>query len=485
MTKLTLRDRLEHARYDAVVIGSGPNGLAAAITVAQTGRRVALLEAKAELGGGLRSAELTLPGFTHDICSAIHPLGLASPFFRTLPLERYGLRWLQPDLPLAHPLGGGTAAVQARSLDATAAGLGRDEALYRWLFEPLARGWDALEGDVLGPLVRVPGAPLEFIRFMLRGGPPAALVARSLFRDEPARALFAGLAAHSVLPLTQLTTSAVALLLGVLAHRVGWPFPEGGSQRFADALAAHLRALGGEILTQTPVTRLSELPEAGAVLCDVTPRQFLALADTPLPERYRKILTRYRYGPGAFKLDYALDGPVPWAAEAVTKAGTVHLGGTLTEIAEAELEVARGGHPAKPYVLVAQQSLFDLSRAPNGLHTLWAYCHVPNGSNVDMTDAVEGQLERFAPGFKKRVLARSVRSPGDLERYNANNVGGDFSGGVQDIRQLLARPVLSPNPYRTPLRGVYLCSSATPPGGGVHGMGGFHAATRALAAELL
>lgn len=480
-----LRERLAHDRYDALVVGSGPNGLAAAITLARAGRRVALLEAQDTVGGGLRSAALTLPGFTHDTGSAIHPLGAGSSFFRSLPLADHGLRWVQPGVPLAHPLAGGRAAVLDRSLVVTAEALGRDAAAYRWLFEPLVAHWDALEHDVLGPLLRWPGQPLPLARFGLRGGPPASFVARALFRDEPARALFAGLAAHAVLPFHQLTTSAVALLLGTLGHVVGWPFPAGGSQRLADALAGYFRALGGEILTRAPVERLSDLPPATAVLCDVTPRQLLALAGDALPPRYRKALGRYRYGPGVFKLDYALSEPVPWLAEACTRAGTVHLGGSFAELAEAEREVARGRHPEKPYVLVAQQSLFDPTRAPPGQHTLWAYCHVPNGSRTDMTGAIEGQLERFAPGFKKLVLARSKRGPAELQRDNPNLIGGDISGGMQNLAQLLARPVLSPNPYKTPLRGLYLCSSSTPPGGGVHGLCGVHAATRALAAELV
>ena len=484
MTKRALRERVARERYDAVVVGAGPNGLAAAITLARAGASVLLLEASPHVGGGLRSGELTLPGFSHDLYSAVHPLGRASPFFRTLPLEEYGLRWLEPDLPLAHPRGGEQAAFLARSLDATAASLGRDEAAYRWLMAPLVRHWDALADDILAPLLRFPGELLPLARFGLRGAPPATLVARTLFREEPARALLAGLAVHAVLPLEQPATTAFGLVLGLLAHVVGWPSPAGGAQRLADALRCHFEALGGEILTDAPVEHLGDLPEAGAVLCDVSPRQLLTLAGDALPSRYRRALSRYRYGAGVFKLDYALDGPVPWLAEACRRAGTVHLGGTLEEIARGERAIAAGSHPEQPFVIVAQPSLIDPARAPAGKHTLWAYCHVPNGSSVDMTDAIEGQLERAAPGFKKLVLARRARGPGALEGENPNLIGGDIGGGVQDVLQLLSRPVLSANPYKTPLRGLYLCSSSTPPGGGVHGMCGFHAATRALAAEL-
>lgn len=468
--------------YDAVVVGSGPNGLAAAITLARAGLSVVVLEAKGQVGGGLRSAELTLPGFTHDICSAIHPFGRGSPFFRSLPLEQHGLTWVEPPLPLAHPLEGGEAAVLRRSLDATSEGLGRDAAAYRWLMAPSVRHWERLEEDILGPLLRLPGHPLELARFGLRAGPPAAWVARGLFREEPARALFGGIAAHTILPFHQLTTSAIAVVLGTLGHTVGWPFPQGGAQRLADALTAYLQSLGGEVVVNAPVTRFDALPKAKAVLFDLTPRQLLEIMGERLPDAYRRRLSRYRYGAGAFKVDYALDGPVPWLAEACAQAGTVHLGGTFQEIASAEREVALGRHPARPYVLVAQQSLFDPTRAPGGHHTLWAYCHVPHGSTVDMTRAIDAQLERFAPGFAGRVIAKSVRTPADLERYNPNYIGGDINGGVADLLQLVARPTLQPNPYKTPFKGVYLCSASTPPGGGVHGMSGFHAAQRALAA---
>ncbi|ADI14229.1 phytoene desaturase family protein [Truepera radiovictrix] len=467
--------------YDAVVVGSGPNGLAAAITLARAGLSVVLLEAKDAPGGGLRSAELTLPGFTHDLCSAIHPFGRASPFFRSLPLEAYGLSWVEPPLPLAHPLGGGDAVVLERSLEATSDALGRDGAAYRWLMAPPARHWEALADDILGPLLRVPRHPVALARFGVRAGPSASWTARALFREERARALFAGLAAHTILPLERLTTSAIAVVLGALGHAVGWPFPRGGAQSLADALVRFFTALGGEVVVNAPVHRVDALPRAKAVFFDLTPRQLVAILGERLPARYRRRLLRYRYGAGAFKVDYALSGPVPWLAEACSRAGTVHLGGTLAEIAHAEREVARARHPARPYVLVAQQSLFDPTRAPAGQHTLWAYCHVPHGSAQDMTRAIEAQLERFAPGFGARVIAKSVRTPAELERYNPNYLGGDISGGVNDLLQLLARPVLHPNPYRTPATGVYLCSASTPPGGGVHGMAGFNAARRALA----
>jgi phytoene dehydrogenase-like protein len=467
--------------YDAVVVGSGPNGLAAAITLARAGLSVALLEAKDTPGGGLRSAELTLPGFTHDLCSAIHPFGRSSPFFRSLPLEQHGLSWVEPPLPLAHPLDGGEAVVLERSLEATSEALGRDGAAYRWLMAPPVRRWEALAGDILGPLLRVPHHPVALARFGVRAAPPAAWLARALFREERARALFAGLAAHTIVPLEQLTTAAIAVVLGALGHVVGWPFPRGGAQSLADALVRLFTSLGGELVLNAPVHRFDALPRAKAVLFDLTPRQLVAILGDRLPVRYRRRLLRYRYGAAAFKVDYALDGPVPWLAEACSRAGTVHLGGTLAEIAHAEREVARARPPARPYVLVAQQSLFDPTRAPAGQHTLWAYCHVPHGFQGDMTGAIEAQLERFAPGFKARVVARSVCTPADLERYNPNYLGGDISGGVNDLVQLLARPVLHPNPYRTPAKGVYLCSASTPPGGGVHGMAGLNAARRALA----
>jgi phytoene dehydrogenase-like protein len=474
-----LRDRLARARYDAIVVGSGPNGLCAAIALASAGCTVAVVEGAPTVGGGMRSAELTRPGFLHDICSAIHPMGLGSPFLRTLPLASRGLEWIHPPAPLAHPLDDGTAVVLERSVAATAEGLGEDGPAYRRVMQPLAEGWDALAPDLLAPL-HLPRHPLLMARFGLRGLWPARTLARFLFRGQRARALFAGLAAHSILPLERPPSAAFGLVLGALAHAVGWPLPRGGSQRIAEALAAHLRGLGGEIVTGAWVRSVDELPPASAVLLDTTPRQLLALAGARLSPRDRSRLGAYRYGPGVFKLDLALSGPVPWRAEACARAATVHLGGTLEEIAASERAAWLGQHAERPYVLVAQQSLFDPSRAPAGAHTLWAYCHVPHGSTVDMSERILAQVERFAPGFRERVLARHAFGPADLEAYNPNDVGGDINGGAQDLGQLFSRPVLRLSPYTTSDPRLFLCSASTPPGGGVHGMCGYHAAQTAL-----
>jgi phytoene dehydrogenase-like protein len=469
------------AGYDAVVVGSGPNGLAAAITLAQAGKSVLVLEAKDTIGGGCRSAELTLPGFLHDVCSAIHPLGLGSPFFRTLPLREHGLEWIQPAAPVAHPLDDGTAVVIERSVDETARALGPDADPYRRLMGPLLADWDALAQDLLAPL-HLPRHPLAMTRFGLMAIRSARGLAQARFRGERARAAFAGLAGHSILPLERTATAAFALVLGILAHAVGWPMPRGGSQRIASALASYLRSLGGEIVTGSAVQSLDTVPAARAVLLDVTPRQLLTIAGDRLRGRYRRRLERYRYGPAAFKLDFALSGPIPWKAAGCAGAGTVHLGGTLAEIAASEAAVARGEHPERPFVLLAQPSLFDGSRAPGGQHTAWAYCHVPNGSTVDMRPRIEAQIERFAPGFRDSVLARSVLGPARLQEHNPNYIGGDINGGAQDLRQMFARPAPRIVPYSTPARGLYICSSSTPPGGGVHGMCGYHAARAALRA---
>ena len=465
--------------YDAVIVGAGPNGLAAAITLARAGTSVLVLEAKDTVGGGARSAELTLPGFVHDICSAVHPLAVGSPFFRALPLVDHGLEWIYPPAALAHPLDDGTAVIVEPSIAATAATLGPDADAYRRLMTPLARDWDKLAREFLGPL-RVPHHPVAMARFGVLALWPVATLAKVMFRGERTRAVFAGLACHSMLSLDQLTTAAFGLMLGVTAHAVGWPIPRGGSQSIADAMASYLRLLGGEIVTGHPVECIEELPPHRAALFDVTPRQLECIAGKRLPEGYRRKLRGYRYGPGVFKMDFALDGPIPWQAKECARASTVHLGGTLDEIAAAERAVWKGEHPERPFVLLAQQSLFDSTRAPAGKHTVWAYCHVPNGSMFDMSTRIEAQIERFAPGFRDRILARSVRTTVEVENYNPNYIGGDINGGVQDIRQLFTRPVARINPYSTPAKGVYICSSSTPPGGGVHGMCGYHAAHAAL-----
>jgi phytoene dehydrogenase-like protein len=475
-----LRDHTAGRTYDAVVVGAGPNGLAAALTLARAGQSVLVLEAAATVGGGARTAELTLPGFRHDVCSAIHPLGIGSPFFRTVPLSEHGVEWIQPPFAAAHPLDDGSAGVLAQSLDETARTLGTDGKAWRWLFGPLAERWDTLASDLLAPILHVPRHPVALARFGLRALWPAATLARTLFRTERARALFAGLAAHAIMPLEHPLTAAFGLVLGMSGHAVGWPLPRRGAQTIADALAALVRAHGGEIVTNAPVTSLGERPAARAVLLDVTPRQMLAIAGDRLQGRYRRRLERYRYGPGVFKVDAALDGPIPWSAGECAQAGTVHVGGTLDEIAAAEAAVWRGEHPERPFVLVAQQSLFDATRAPAGKHTLWAYCHVPNGSTIDMTGRILAQIERFAPGLCDRILAVATHGPAALESYDANYVGGDIAGGAQGMDQMFGRPAWRLDPYATPSRGLYLCSASTPPGGGVHGMCGYLAAQAAL-----
>jgi phytoene dehydrogenase-like protein len=471
--------RASRPQYDAVVIGSGPNGLAAAITIARQQRSVLVVEAEPIAGGGARSAELTLPGFVHDICSAIHPLGVASPFFRSVNLAEFGLQWLDPPAPLAHPLDDGSAAVLERSLEDTGRTLGPDAVAYRRLMEPLVANAEALFSETLGPL-RLPRHPLLMMGFGLRAVWPARRLADALFRWPHAKALFAGMAAHSILPLDDILTSAVGLMLGVAGHAIGWPLPRGGSQRITDALVLQLQALGGEVITGWRVQSLDELPKARAYLFDTAPRYLARICRDQLPPGFRGSLERYRHGPAAFKIDWALDGPIPWRADACKRAATVHLGGTLDEIAAGEAAVWRGEHPERPYVLVAQQSLFDDTRAPAGKHTGWAYCHVPAGSNLDQTVAIEQQMERFAPGFRDCILARTVRTPADFERHNANYVGGDIAGGVMDVWQLFTRPTVRLVPYTTPNKQLFICSASTPPGGGVHGMCGYFAARAAL-----
>jgi phytoene dehydrogenase-like protein len=462
------------------VVGPGPNGLAAAITLAREGRSVLVREAQESIGGGVRSAELTLPRFVHDVCSSIYPFVPGSPFFREIKLEEQGLELVQPAGAVAHPFDDGSAVVLERSVEATAAQLGDDERAYRKMVEPIADAWDLLEEAVLAPLVTAPRHPVALGRFALSALRSADGLARRAFRTERARALFGGCAAHSIVPLTWKGTAAFGLVLAVSGHRFGWPFPRGGAQKITDALAAHLHSLGGEIEAGAPVRSLAELPPSRNVFCDVTPRAFLRLAGDRVPADYRRRLTRFRHGPGAFKVDYALDGPVPWKAAECARAGTVHLGGTLAELVASEQAPWRGEHAERPFVLLAQHTLFDPTRAPEGKHTVWAYSHVPHGSARDIAERIERQIERFAPGFRDLVVGRSVLPPVELERRNENLVGGDINGGAANLRQLLFRPMIKLVPYKTPLRGVYLCSSSTPPGGGVHGMCGYLAARFAL-----
>jgi len=464
--------------YDAVVVGAGPNGLAAAITLTRRFRHVLLVEAADTVGGGARSAALTLPGFVHDVCSAVHPLALSSPFFRQLGLERLGLEWVHPEIPLAHAFEGGGALCLHRSLEETAEGLGPDGRAYRKLIGPFAQSHERLLADVLKPLP-LPAHPLLAARFGLKGLRTARGLAEAAFRQERTRALFAGLAAHAIIPLERAATAAFGILLAVLAHGVGWPVVRGGSQRLADALAECFRQAGGEIRTGLEVRSMAGLPRAERYLFDVTPRQLLAIEGLGLSEGYRAKLSRFRYGPGVCKVDWALAGPIPWEAEACRRAGTVHLGGSLEEIAASIRDAHEGRTCRRPYVVLAQQSHFDPTRAPAGCHTAWAYCHVPHGSPADMTETIEERIERCAPGFRALILARSSMPAPAMERHNANYVGGDINGGVQDLRQLYSRPVLSLFPYRTSNPKVYLCSSSTPPGGGVHGLCG-HYAARAL-----
>ena len=470
--------------YDAIVVGAGPNGLAAAIVLAQAGRSVLVREEASTVGGGARTEELTLPGFRHDVCSGFHPLGAGSPLFRRLPLAEHGLEWVHSRVALAHPLSDGSAALVHRSLARTAAGLGPDEDAYRRLVGPLVRDWPLLEEEILGPLLHVPRHPLAAARFGLLAVRSAERLARTRFRTDRARALFAGCSAHSTLPLARAATAAFGLVLLTFAHTVGWPFPRGGAQAISDALASYLRSLGGVIETDAPVESLAELPRARAVLCDVSPPALLRLAGDRLPPRYARALGRYRFGPGSFKLDLALDEPIPWIAPEAAEAGCVHVGGTLDEITASERAPSEGGAPERPFVLVGQHSRFDPTRAPEGKHTVWAYSHVPNGWRGDASDAMEAQIERFAPGFRRRILARNAAGPPELERRNPNLVGGDVNAGLQDLRGIVARPALRPVPYTTPVPGLFLCSASTPPGGGVHGLCGLGAARAALAGPL-
>ena len=461
-----------------MVVGSGPNGLAAAITIAQAGRSVLVLEAEAEIGGGTRSEPLTLPGYVHDVCSAIHPLAHASPFFRSLPLAKFGLEWSYPPVELAHPLDDAPPVLLHRSVEKTAGGLGRDAHAYQSLFGPLVRNWDHIITEFLAP-AHLFRHPIAVSRFGLHAVRSASGLARGKFREARTRGYFAGLAAHSVLPLTSRMTASFGLMLGITGHGVGWPIARGGSGMIARAMSECLKSLGGEIRCNRRVESLDEIPKARAVLFDVTPRQLLNIAGKHFPSSYASKLKRYRYGPGVFKIDYALDGPIPWKAPECRLAGTVHLGPSLEEIERSEQDVWDGAVPKVPYVLVAQQSLFD-PRAPDGKHTGWAYCHVPNGEPSDASAFIEAQIERFAPGFASRILERHAMNPAAFEQHNQNYVGGDISGGSNDLSQLPMRPFPTLDPYSTPAEGIYMCSSSTPPGGGVHGMCGYFAAKRAL-----
>jgi len=463
--------------YDAVVIGSGPNGLSAAITLAQNGKSVIVYEAEETIGGGARSAELTLPSFIHDVCSAVYPLALGSPFFRSLPLADYGLEWIHPPAALAHPFDDGTTIHLERSVEATALMLQPDTERYKNLMGPFVASWNGLDVDLLGPIHHARN-PLNLARFGLRAIHPARRLAEKCFHGKRARGLFAGLAAHAMLPLEHWGSAAFGLVLGITGHSVGWPIARGGAQQVTQALASHLRSLGGEIVPSRRIRTLDELTRYRVVLCDLTPRQLLELAGERLSRRFRHALLRYRYGMGAFKMDWALSGAVPWTAKECARAATVHLGGTLEEIALSERSAWNGEQAEKPFVILVQPSLFDSTRAPEGKHTLWGYCHVPNGSTFDMAPRIEKQIERFAPGFRELVIGSSIMPPSHLENHNANLIGGDINGGAPMLRQLFFRPTV--RLYGTSLKGLYICSASTPPGGGVHGMCGYFAARQVL-----
>ncbi|MEM8966226.1 MAG: NAD(P)/FAD-dependent oxidoreductase [Bacteroidota bacterium] len=462
-------------KYDCVVIGSGPNGLAAAIELQRSGLSVLIIEAKDKIGGGARTEELTLPGFAHDIGSAIHPLGFASPFFRQLPLANFGLEWVYSPEAVAHPMDDGTTITLNRSIEITAASLGKDAKAYRQLMKPIVKNWEDIAPDFLGPF-RFPKYPLKMASFGLHALQSATWLANTQFRTPAVKGFFAGLAAHSILPLEKVSAAGIGLVLGALGHVVGWPFPKGGAQSISNALAAYFKSLGGEIETGREVQSVSDLPDSQATVWDITPWQLLEIEGLTLPSAYRNQLKRFQYGPGIFKVDWALSDSIPFKNPKASQAATIHLGGTLEEIAQSERDAWQGKHNQRPYVLLVQQSPFDPIRAPKGKHTAWAYCHVPRYSTQDMTEIIENQVERFAPGFKDTILQKHTMNTRQVNRFNPNYIGGDINGGAQLITQLFTRPTFSLTPYRTATKGVYLCSSSTPPGGGVHGMCGYHAA---------
>ena len=464
--------------YDAVIVGSGPNGLAAGILLQQHGLSVLIVESRSQPGGGLRTEELTLPGYHHDVCSAIHPLAVASPFFNSLPLHQHGLKYIQPQVAAAHPFDDGSAAVVTHDVDETALLLGKDESAYKKLVGGVVKDWDGIVNDILSPLI-FPSRPFDMAAFGLNALTSASYLSKK-FATRHGKGLWAGMAAHSIQPLTNTATSAVALVLLTTAHKRGWPLPERGSVAIADALVSCFKSLGGKIQTGLHVTSLKQLPSSHAVLFDITPKQLLHIASEKFSSLYTRQLQKFRYGAGVFKIDWALAEPTPFVAHKARGAGTVHLGNTYEEIEAYEQSIWKNDSVEKPFVLFTQPSIFDAARAPAGKHTAWAYCHVPNGSVKDMTNAIEQQVERFAPGFRERILAKHTLNPLQLEEYNNNYIGGDINGGVLDIKQLFTRPALRWSPYRTSTKGLYICSSSTPPGGGVHGMCGYHAAKRAL-----
>lgn len=471
-----------NTEFDAVIIGSGPNGLSAGIRLAQKGLSVKILEAKSTIGGGTRTQELTEPGYLHDVCSAVHPTAASSPFLKSLKLENYGLEWVHPPYPYAHPLENGEAVAVSKSLEESLEIMGKDSKNYRQLYKEFIDNWELLSQDIFGTL-RLPKHPLIMARFGWYGMFSAKLLSNSMFDTENVKALFAGCAAHSILPLNKAFTASFGLVIGASAHTTGWPFAKGGSASISNALEKKFQSLGGKIETNRKITSLDNIPQAKTILFDLTPHQIADILGESLPSSYKNKLRRYTYGPGAFKMDWALSEPVPWLNEKCRKAGTLHLGGAFDEIADSEQAAWKGNHHEKPYVLVSQPSIFDKTRAPSGKHTLWAYCHVPNGSEKDMTEIIENQIERYAPGFRDTIISKHTMNTKQLEVYNSNYIGGDINGGAQFFKQIFGRPVLKWDPYKIPMDGMYICSASTPPGGGVHGMSGFNAAESVLKNE--